>query len=51
MRVHKEPKDFKYMIIKVRESRVDEFRIDSLDSRYEATRWCWKINPRSIDEY
>lgn len=51
MKVYEEPKDFKYMIIKVRESRVDEFRIDSLDSRYEATRWCWKINPRSIDEY
>lgn len=50
--VYEEPKDFKYLIIKVRTWRLDElFEQFPKTNRYEATRWCWKIRPRSIKDY
>lgn len=51
--IYEEPSDFKYMIIKVHDWRMDEVAENNpdADARYEATRYCWRINPRSIDEY
>ncbi len=47
-----EPDDFKYMIIKVHEWRIEEVAInDPSNARYNATRWCWRIKPRSTDVY
>lgn len=52
MKEYEEPDDFKYLIIKVRWWRLDELFQKYPDTyRYEATRWCWKIRPRSIKEY
>lgn len=41
-----EPKDFKYILIKVKNESVT-----NNNSRYDATRGWWKINPKSIHEY
>lgn len=50
--VYDEPNDFKYLIIKVQQWRLDDLIVQhGSDTRYEATRWCWHIRPRSIDEF
>jgi hypothetical protein len=49
-KVYEEPKNFKYMIIKIRQQRIDEM-FSYEDSTYEAVRYCWKIKPKSIEEY
>ena len=48
-----EPIDFKYLIIKTSINRLNYIieTMPSLDARYEATRYCWAIKPRSIKEY
>ena len=47
-----EPTDFKYYIIKVKQWRLDEMKKEHPDTyRYEATRYCWKIIPRNLEEY
>ncbi len=54
LKVYDEPNDFKYMIIKVRQDRIDYLQsqgINYKNSRYEATRYDWKITPKSIKEY
>ncbi len=51
-KVYEEPTDFKYLIIKVQQWRLDELLVQhGANARYEATRWCWRIRPRSVDEY
>ncbi len=51
-KIYDEPKDFKYMIIKVREWRLNDLAAEYPNSyRYEATRAAWRIQPRSIEEY
>lgn len=54
LKTYEEPKDFKYMIIKIHQSRIDyllEQGTNLKDARYEATRYYWKIKPKSIKEY
>lgn len=46
-KVYEEPDDFKYLIIKIQECRLNEPNAD----RYTITRWCWRIRPRSVKEY
>lgn len=47
-----EPHNFKYLIIKVQQWRLDDLlATHNVNARYEATRWCWRIRPRSIKEY
>lgn len=51
-KVYDEPSDFRYLIIKVQQWRLDDLlAIHGTNARYEATRWCWRIRPRSIKEY
>lgn len=51
-KTYDEPKYFKYLIIKVQQWRLDDLFVTySVNARYEATRWCWRIRPRSIKEY
>ena len=51
-KVYDEPKDFRYLLIKVQQWRVDEAAgTYGNDARYQITRWCWKIKPRSTEEY
>lgn len=52
MKIYDEPTDFKYVIIKVRSWRLDELK-DKFPTtyKYEATRYAWKIKPRSIKEF
>lgn len=50
--VYDEPSDFKYLIIKVQQWRIDDLIPQhGTNTRYEATRWCWRIRPRSVHEY
>jgi uncharacterized protein len=52
LKVYEEPTDFKYVLIKVKYWRLDELLKQYPETnRYEATRWRWKIKPRSITEY
>ena len=52
LKEYEEPNDFKYVIIKVRQWRLEELLEKYPDAyRYEATRYAWKIKPRSISEY
>lgn len=47
-----EPTDFKYIIIKVRDWRLEELVEKYPETyRYEATRFAWRIKPRSTKEY
>ena len=49
---YKEPDDFKYVIIKVRQWRLDELFDEYPETyRYEATRSAWRIKPKSIMDY
>lgn len=51
-KIYDEPSDFKYLIIKVQQWRLDDLlAVHGANARYEATRWCWRIRPRSIKEY
>ena len=53
LKVYEEPKDFKYLIIKIRESRMDYLigqGVKESEARYEATRYRWKIRPKSKNE-
>lgn len=51
-KVYDEPSDFRYLIIKVQQWRLDDLlATHGTNARYEATRWCWRIRPRSIKEY
>lgn len=52
-KTYEEPKDFGYMIIKVRWWRLDEMAIQfgADNARYEATRGCWKIRIPNKDRY
>lgn len=51
-KAYEEPIDFKYIIIKVKKSRLDELVNEfPLTNRYEATRYAWKITPRDVQEY
>lgn len=46
--VYEEPADIKYMIIKVKQWRLDELESEFPETvRYEATRGNWRINPKS----
>lgn len=50
--VYDEPKDFKYLIIKVKTQTLDSMlQIYPQTYRYEATRSAWRIKPKSITEY
>lgn len=52
IREYEEPINFRYLIIKVRRTVLDELLKKYPDTyRYEATRWCWRINPRSIKDF
>lgn len=52
IKVYDEPSDFKYVIIKVQQWRLDELKVEFPSTyRYEATRREWKIVPRSTKEY
>ena len=52
LKEYEEPLDFKYIIIKVRWWRLDElFAKYPATYRYEATRYAWKIRPRSTKDY
>ena len=52
LKEYNEPDDFKYVIIKVRQSRIDElFSRYPNTSRYEATRYAWRTTPKSVKEY
>ncbi len=47
---YKEPKNFKYLIIKVRDDYVKEKENQSIkDPRYEVTRSCWKITKNRMN--
>ena len=52
-KVYEEPKDFKYMIIKVKQWRLeqmtDEYGADN--ARYEATRGHWRISLPNVKKY
>lgn len=50
--VYEEPGDFKYIIIKVKQWRLDELEVEFPETvRYEATRGNWKISPKSPKSY
>ena len=52
LKEYDEPNDFKYIIIKVQQWKLDElFEKYPKTYRYEATRSAWKIKPRSVKEY
>lgn len=52
LKEYSEPTNFKYIIIKVRDWRLDElFPEFPLTYRYEATRYAWKIKPKNIQQY
>lgn len=52
LKEYDEPTDFKYIIIKVREWRLEELFERFPDTyRYESTRYAWKIRPKSTTEY
>jgi hypothetical protein len=52
-KVYDEPKDFGYMIIKVRWWRINEMtdQFGVTNARYEATRGCWKIRIPDLKKY
>lgn len=52
-KVYEEPKDFKYIIIKVRWWRLEEMtqKFGPTKARYESTRGCWRISIPNIKEY
>lgn len=51
-KTYEEPRNFKYIIIKVQQWRLDElYALHNINARYEATRWCWRIRPRDVNEY
>lgn len=53
LKTYDEPDDFKYMMIKINQSRIDyliERGVKESEARYEATRYRWKISPKSIDK-
>ena len=52
-KAYDEPKDFGYMIIKVRWWRIDEMtdQFGPANARYEATRGCWRISIPDIKKY
>lgn len=51
-RTYDEPTDFKYIIIKVRDWRLNELIEKYPETyRYEATRFAWRIKQRSTKEY
>lgn|GEM_PF-1152398 len=50
--LYEEPTDFRYIIIKVQPWRLNGMKEQYPKTyRYEATRYCWDINPRDIKEY
>ena len=50
--VYEEPTNFRYLIIKAQQWRIDELLAQhGANARYEATRRCWRIRPRPVDEY
>lgn len=50
--IFEEPSAFKYIIIKVKQWRLDELMEQFPETYiYEATRSAWRINPRSVVEY
>lgn len=52
LKEYEEPTTFKYIIIKVKNSTLDELADEfPLTNRYEATRYAWKIKPRNIKEF
>ena len=52
-KVYEEPKDFKYMIIKVRWWRIEEMtqKFGPSNARYESTRGCWRIRMPDVNKY
>lgn len=51
-KIYNEPTDFKYLIVKVQQWRLDELLPDyNKAARYEATRGNWRIKPKSVSEY
>ncbi len=52
-KVYEEPSDFGYLIIKVKWWRLNEMtnKVDATESRYEATRGCWRIRIPDLKKY
>lgn len=52
LREYDEPEDFKYIILKIKNWRLEElFAQYPSTYRYEATRSAWRFTPKSIEEY
>ena len=53
---YSEPKEYKYMIIKINNTSIEKYKLDHPGSddakaRYDVTRYCWKIKKPDVSEY